>query len=66
MICGQNKLYNILEWHVLFIMDLMMYLPEGHFFKNSLAGASRQVHMSDPTQVFKKDQLHVSFTGFVK
>ena len=29
-------------------VETKMYLPEGHFFKISLAGASRQVLMSDP------------------
>ena len=29
-------------------VETKMYLPESHFFKNSLAGASRLVLMSDP------------------
>ena len=31
-------------------VETKMYLPEGHFFKNVLAGASGQVLMSDPAQ----------------
>ena len=31
-----------------------MYLPESHFFKSSLAGASGQVLMSDPVNCQQK------------
>ena len=33
-----------------------MYLPEGHFFKNSLSGASGLVRMSDIKQKSVKEE----------
>ena len=51
-ICGLLKKSACLFGQV----ETKMYLPENHFFRNSLARASRLVHMSEP--------VHMDLTSF--